>query len=338
MDTATQQVLTPREIAGGLAASIIGKRQERLEKRAQEPPWKPRRHYASNLNGCARQLTYAITHYTEREPFTAEAVAHMEDGKHEEKLLLAELEADGFEVVEGQVKLDDDRYWITGVIDAKIRWQGLRIPIEVKRISPFALEKIDSVDDMRADPYLIDKVRQLTLYLYLHSIEVGLFYLSDGRGARKVIVVPLDYAFAETILKDLDVANNALRRIEGGVSVEEALPPRIPYHSKICGRCNFRKTCLPDMTFGEGVVLGGDELKDAVAQYLDLKPKVVAFEKLKKEIKGTVEGKPLVSVGDFLIEGRWAERKMPAQVERIDKYWRWDVQQAANGNDEARQS
>ena len=98
---------TALEAAGVLAASIAGKRHERLEKRSQEPPWKPRRNYASGLSSCVRQMTYAHTHWDQKEPFGVDGVAHMEDGNHEERLLIQELLTDGFEVVEEQVKLDE---------------------------------------------------------------------------------------------------------------------------------------------------------------------------------------------------------------------------------------
>lgn len=321
-ETATQQVLTPLDLASTLAASIIGKRQERLEARIKEPPFKPRRNYASNLSVCARQMTYQHTHWQEKEPFGVDGVAHMEDGKQEERLLLAELSADGFDVVEQQVQLDDDKYWVTGKIDGKLRWQGKRIPFEIKRVSPYAFDQLDSVEDFKRSEFDLKKLRQLTLYLFLHNEEAGLFILSNGIGGRKVIVVPLDYELGEQILKSLDTVNAALK---SGV-----LPDRIEYRSQICGRCPFRRTCLPDLQFGAGVVLGDAELKDAVTQYLELKPKAATFEKLKKEIKSTSEGKPLLSAGDYLIEGAWVERQVKAQEARTDRYWKFEIE---NPND-----
>jgi hypothetical protein len=177
-------------------------------------------------------------------------------------------------------------------------------------------------------------LRQLTLYLYLHSEEAGLFILSDGLGRRKVIVVPLDLEVAESILKDLDRANASLKRMEQGVSVSggDVLPPRIPYHSKTCGYCSFKRTCLPDMNFGEGAVLGDTELQNAIKRYTDLKPVASEFEQTKKAIKTTVEGKPLVVAGNYLVTGEWKERKMPSQPERVDKFWKWDVESKANTN------
>lgn len=103
---------TPIEAAITLAAAIKDKRQQRLEAEAHKAPWKPRRHYASNLSSCVRSMVYAHTHWQDKEPFSAAGVAAMEDGNHEEKLIITELMADGFDVVETQVQLDDDRYWV----------------------------------------------------------------------------------------------------------------------------------------------------------------------------------------------------------------------------------
>ena len=323
-ETATQQVLSPVDLASTLAASIIGKRQERLEQRAHEPPFKPRRNYASGLSACARQMTYAHTHWQEKEPFNADGVAHMEDGTHEEKLVIAELVADGFDVVEQQVQLDDDRYWVTGKIDGKLRWQGKRVPFEIKRVSPYAFDKLNSAEDFKATEWDLKRLRQLTLYLYLHSEEVGLFILSNGLGARKAIVVPLDYELGEQILRSLDTVNAALK--------SGAMPDRILYHSKICGYCPFKRTCLPDMDFGAGAVMGDAELTDAVGTYLALKPQATQFEQVKRAIAATVKEQPLVIAGDHVITGAWQERTVKAQSERVDRYWKWEIESKGDTN------
>ena len=318
METTTLPILTPKDLAGTLAASILDKRHTRLEARAKEPPWKPRRNYASNLSSCVRQMVYAHVAWQEKEPFDVQGVEHMEDGNHEERLIVQELLADGFDVVEQQVQLDDDRYWVTGKIDGKLRWQGKRVPFEVKRVSPYVFDQLNNVEDFRRDEFSLKKLRQLTLYLYLHSEEAGLFILSNGLGQRRVIVVPLDYELAEQILKSLEQTNAALK---AGV-----LPERIPYHSKICGYCPWRRTCLPDMNFGEGAVLGDAELKAAVAQFVTLKPSASEYDKLRKSIAFTVKDKPLVIAGEYLITGEWKERRVNAQEARVDRYWKWEVE------------
>ena len=321
MPETTFNQISAVDAASTLAASILLKRAERLERRANEPPFKPRRNYASNLSSCVRQMTYAFVAWDQKEKFTPDGVAHMEDGNHEEKLLTQELMADGFEVIEQQVQLDDDRYFVTGKIDGKLKWQGRKVPFEMKRISPYAFDKLNTVADFKEDEFSLKKLRQLTLYLYLHNEEVGLFILSNGLGKRKVIVVPLDYALAESILKSLDTTNAALK---AGV-----LPDRIPYHSKICGYCPFKRTCLPDMNFGDGAVLGTEELREAVARFATLKPSVSEADKLKKQIALSVKDKPLVVAGDYVITGKWEDRKISAKPERVDRFWSWELESKA---------
>lgn len=323
----TYSVPTALDAANVLAAEIAGKRQERLEKRANEPPWKPRRNYASGLSSCVRQMVYAHVAWDKKEPFSADGVAAMDDGNHEERLMIQELLADGFEVVEEQVKLDDDKYWVTGKIDGKLAWQGRRVPFEVKRLSPYVFDKLNTAEDFKQDEFSLKKLKQLTLYLLLHNEEVGLFILSNGLGERKIIVVPLDYELGERILKSLDATNEALKT--------GTLPERIPYHSKICGYCPWKRICLPDMDFGGGAVIGDEELKEAVARYATLKPGASEYEKLKKAIAATVKDKPLVICGDHIITGEWRERKVKASPERVDRFWSWELESTTSSNGHA---
>lgn len=323
----TYSVPTALDAASTLAASIAGKRQERLEKRTNEPPWKPRRNYASGLSSCIRQMVYAHLSWEQKEPLSVNGIASMEDGNHEERLLIQELLADGFQVVEEQVKLDDDRYWVTGKIDGKLAWQGRRVPFEMKRLSPYSFDKLNTADDFKQDEFSLKKLKQLTLYLLLHNEEVGLFILSNGLGERKIIVVPLDYQLGESILKSLEETNAALK---SGV-----LPDRIPYHSRICGYCPWKRTCLPDMHFGDGAVMGDAELAEAVARFATLKPSAAEYEKLKQSIAASVKDKPMVVAGDYLIIGEWKERRVNAQPERVDRYWAWQVESKAHPNGHA---
>lgn len=311
----------PIKTAEALAKAIMETRQHRLEAEANRPPFKPRRHYASGLNGCARQMVYAINNWEEKEKFTPEAIANMQDGNHEEKLLIQELLSDGFDVVESQVQIDDDKYWVTGKIDGKLKWLSMKIPFEIKRMKPYTFEKMNAIEDLRSNPFTLKYLRQLTLYLYLHSVEAGLFILSDGLGNRKVIAVPMDYTFAESILKDLDTANKHIKA--------ETLPERIPYSSKVCGYCSFRKTCLPDMDFGQGAVMGGEELNQAVKRLQEIKGFSSEAEKLKEGIKKATEGKPLTICGDYVVEGAWAKRTtkaQPAKPESVSEYWKFDIE------------
>ena len=329
----TVDELANEQSAAALAEEIAKRRLIRLDTEAHKPPWKPRRHYASSLNGCARQLVYARVAWDKKSPFSAEGVAAMQDGIHEEKLLLAELMDDGFDVVEQQVGLDDDRYDVTGRIDGKLKWRGRRVPFEIKRLKPFVFDRIETIADFEGDPFLLKYKRQLTLYLLLHNEPDGLFILSNGLGSRKVIVVPLDYALGEAILHDLDLANIALDNLKKGVPLEEALLPRIPYAPKVCGWCNFKDICLPQVNFGEGAHMAEPELIEKLRRHEELKPLAAELDRLKKEIKTVVEGKEITVAGGYVITGKWVHVTPKPQTEPPKPYqfWKWDVE-ALNGS------
>lgn len=311
--------------------AIATKRQQRLEAEAQKPPFKPRRHYASMLNGCARQLVYAHVAWDLKARFSPDGIAAMEDGKHEERLLIQELIQDGFEVVEQQVQLDDDRYFVTGKIDGKIRWQGRKIPFECKRVKPFVFDRLETLDDLKRDAFSLRHLRQLTLYLFLHSEPDGLLILSDGLGRRRFIVVPLDYELAESILKDLDTANAAMAKIHSAEDWASQLPPRIPYDSKICGYCPWKDTCLPQVNFGDGAHIAEPELIEKLRRLQDLKPLAAELERLKREIKPIVEGQEITVAGGYVVTGKWQERTVAAQPAHTDRFWAWQVEPLTNG-------
>ena len=323
-------------VSQALATAIVTRRQARLDAEAHKAPWKPRRHYASGLSGCTRQMVYAIAAWDQKAPFTADGVAAMQDGTHEERLMIQELLADGFEIVEQQVSLDDEKYWVTGKIDGKLKWLGRRVPFEMKRLKPFAFEKIETVEDMKASPFLLKNLRQLTLYLILHNEEAGLFILSDGLGKRKVVVVPLDYALGESILTSLEEANAALKRIEqwralpqvphGERPDDELLPDRIPYDQLVCGYCPFRDVCLPDKHFGPGATLADSALAEKITEFQALKPMAAKLEKLKDEIKAAVYEKEIVVAGTYVVTGKWQERTVAANPAPTSKFWKWEVQ------------
>ena len=322
------------DLAGALATEIAQRRHKRLEAEATKPPWKPRRHYASGLSGCTRQMVYAIVAWDQKTPFTVEGVAAMQDGSNEERLMIQELLSDGFEVVEQQVSMDDERYWVTGKIDGKLKWNGHRLPFEMKRLKPYAFDKLNTVEDMKTSPFLLKYLRQLTLYLILHNEEAGLFILSNGLGDRKVVVVPMDYELGESILKSLDEANDALRKIQAIRQVDDhrdidsLLPPRILYDRLICGYCPFRDVCLPDKNFGPGAVIAESELSEKIKEFEELKPLVAKLDKLKTEIKTAVEGKEIVVAGSYVVTGKLVTvtPKPQMKVPPAYSFWRWEVQ------------
>jgi len=282
-------------------------------------------------------MVYAHTHWNEKSPFNPQAMASMQDGNHEEKLIIQELMEDGFEVVESQVSFDIDAIWATGRIDGKIKWNGNKIPFEVKRLQPFVFDRIESVEDFEDSLWLRKYMNQLHLYMLGHNIEVGLFILSNGLGKRKYIPVELDYEKAEAIWKLCESVKGCLDRIEAlktanpDADIDALLPERIKYDGKICGYCSWYAVCAPDKHFGEGAQVIDAEMVEKIDRYshlnADLKPLVKELEGLKKEIKMAVEGKEMVLAGNYAITGKWVEMKgnPNPKPKAAYRWWKWSA-------------
>ncbi|MDP3722392.1 MAG: hypothetical protein Q8R91_02715 [Candidatus Omnitrophota bacterium] len=327
---------TPTQNAHALAAELSARRLKRLAQEATKAPWKPRRIYASGLSSCDRQMVYAFTAWDQKEPFAPEGVAAMQDGQMEEQIIVRELSSDGFPPVETQVSMDDDRLWLTGKIDGKIMWNGRKVPFEIKRLKPFAFDRVKTFEDLKANPFLMKYLRQLTAYLYLHNEEAGLFILSDGCGKRAYLVVELDMAFAETeVVQRCERVKAALNRIErlsasvgGQWPGDQYLPDRIPYDSKVCGFCSWKTTCLPQVNFGEGAHMAEPELAEKLKRHLELKPLVAEADRLKQEIKAVVEGKEITLAGGYVVTGKQVTvtPKPPTTPPKPYSFWKWEVQ------------
>lgn len=293
--------------------------------------WKPRRHYASALSTCPRQLAYNFTHWQEKAMWDEEVQAGMEDGKVEGQQVVAELLRLGFEVIEQEGQLDDERLWVTGKIDGKLKWDGRKIPCEIKRMHPNTWETIREAADLKRQWWTKKYLGQLMLYCWLHNEPIGFFLLTDGLGHWKQIVVPLDVDFLNTYTHAIDQANAslAMQKVKSGREsdvVEADLPARIPFTPTICNRCNFKAICLPDAAFGEGAA-SRPELEPLLVELEQLTPSSKRYDDLRKQVKEETEGREITLAGAYAVEGHYTTKVYKAQSAkpaREIKSWEWD--------------
>lgn len=289
-----------------LVAAIVAERERRLADTIRAYPQAMTR--ASNIPVCARQGVYTLTRNTERKLHDTRLAARFEAGNVQEAWAVGELMKLGhaldFKIVESQVPLErgmTERYKLTGHIDGKIEFgkgaERRRVPFDVKSMHPLFYDKVNTVEDILEDAFLRRYYRQLQIYMLGHNETEGILVLTDCLGHWKFIIVPLDYDAAETILQTVEEVN---RHVAAGT-----LPDRIPYDPDECGNCPFAHICLPDVIEQARAVFADDaELAEAVARHEHLKPLADEYEQLHDKIKESVKDKPLVVVGDFIIEGK----------------------------------
>lgn len=246
-----------------------------------------------------------------------------------EDAVLRELDEAGIKVIEQQRSFQWKEYGITGHIDGMVLHDGAAIPLEIKSCSPFVFKAINGIDDLKRGKYayLRKYPTQLNLYLLMDNKERGLFLFKDKvSGAIKEIPMDIDYDLGEETLKRAEAVN---AHVAAGT-----LPD--PINDDLwCDGCAFAHICLPEH-IGKEVEIDTGELATMLDRLDELKPSVKEYEELDEQVKKAVEGREKVLAGNWLVLGKWMERKsydipaeLKAQYEKVTQYWRRTVRKAA---------
>lgn len=274
---------------------------EELQKRRKEAISKERKTYpqhaprASNIHECARNIAYQVLDWDKAKPWDDWMLERFAQGRREEKAVIEELKADGFEIIDrdvnGQLTIavpeqttEEFRRGelLTGAIDGLIKWNDRWLPYEVKSMAPYIFNRINTVEDFKKSALHRKYLRQLACYCYGKNVEQGLFILTDTQGHRKYLILDLDYAEAEWILQHLEKAVRAIKKHE--------YPERIPYRSELCDKCQFVDTCLPDQVHLGMEIMDSQELEATLDRRAELEPLAKEFEAIDEEVKETLKG------------------------------------------------
>jgi len=296
-----------------------------VEQRIKEAIGKERRVYPCRSNRasqighpCERYLVYKRTSWEKEEAPTVDKMFIFGGGNLIEKMALQYLEKAGFSVISQQRDFEDKRLGITGHIDGLLYdpVTGKKFPLEIKGISPYEFDKVNAIEDFLHSRrhYMRGYPAQLQLYLYLSEYEYGLFLLINKLNYQpKAIWCQLDYDFVEDLLKKVERVNKHIEK--------KTLPERISDYD-VCSQCSFKHICLPDLKNLPRIeIISDTELEEKIDRLEELKPLVKEYNQIDAEIKKFTEGKENLSVGKYIITGKWVERKMPPQPERVVKFW-----------------
>lgn len=287
---------------------------QEIDKRAQaaaldgarsDPQHNPR---ASNIHDCARNIAYQVLDWDKKKPFDRWLLERFEEGKRQERAVIARLRDRGFEVIDqdvnGQLTIAVPEQSgkefrrgeiLTGRVDGLINWEGRWMPFEVKSLDPNRFRGIKSLEDFAKKPLFRRYLRQMQMYLYGRNEEQGLFILTDCLGHDLPIPVYLDYAEAEWILKHLEKSARAIKNRE--------YPERIPYDQSLCGSCQFAHICLNDVVNRPADFIENETLEADLERHEELKPLAAEYDDLHDKIKETFKGVEKAVVGTkFLVQ------------------------------------
>jgi CRISPR/Cas system-associated exonuclease Cas4 (RecB family) len=263
---------------------------------------------------CERFLVLARTQWEDRKqpPPTLRCIFDL--GNQIERLALRDLEEAGFEVIAQQQSFEDKRLRLSGSIDGMLRLEGRKYPLEIKGLSHHTWLKLNTMQDFLTapQPWIHKYVPQLMTYMYLSDYEAGLFYLvSKQTGECKTIWITLDYDFMGDIVAKLERVN---AHVDAGT-----LPEQIDDAEK-CISCDFFHVCLPEIR-RDAIHFDDDpDLAVRLARWWELRGAVKEYNALDKELKATLKEQEKALVGDFLVTGKWIDRK--GYVVEDARYWR----------------
>jgi len=306
-----------------ISQTILDKINEAKQKRITIYP--VRTNWASQVgHPCEAFLVYSRTRWQDQLKHDLRLQYIFDEGRNQEQAIQNDLRAAGVEIVEQQRPFEWPEYRISGRLDWNTRVNGTVLPTEVKGLAPSSWDKIDSIEDMLKHKryYVRMYPAQLFVYLLMANKERGLFILRNKiTGQYKIIEVPLDYEYAEGLLKKIEDVNLCLAESrEGEKNIDE----------EICAECKFRHICLGKRDFGKGLQIIDNEELEADLNRMDLIKNIYQeYKALDEKVKKMVEGKEKISVGGFFITGKYIEatkysipQDIKSQYAEKYKYWK----------------
>lgn len=332
-----------------LLEQLNARREHRLV--TSRESYAPRNPIASDLHDCRRYQVMRIVAWRVRETFPTAALERMEAGRVAEPAMIRQLQDEGWEVVEYQAPfeinqpLSDGRRAVIlrGKLDGKIRLPGVEgarselVPFDTKETSEHVVERCETEADLLRSPWTRKWRRQVLVYCLGEENERGLLFLGH-RGRRRAIVIRLDYAEAEEILKACAWTVETVAALEAAnvthETVDEALNARgVPYHSDWveCKRCPFRdRSCFPPQP-RQDAPLDRSDLSAVVARFVELRPLHSEYERVQKFLKSVTEGHATTLAGPYVIDGYVQPvnvKPKPATPGFVREDWRYKVRGA----------
>lgn len=235
-----------------------------------------------------------------------------------------------------------EKYNISGIMDAEIEVvhpvtkKDIWIPFEHKTTSPNGFRAIkkhkeDGISLTKASqPWLKKYPGQLSTYMMFKGVDLGCwFYFEKTSGDYLFWILPLDYEYAETLIKRAERTNK---------SVEKKKIPD-PVYCDSCVGCDFALTlCFPDKDFGPGFdMIDSEEVLSKVKRYKDLEVELKEFNALKKELIGKSATPGLfysrnAVVGDYIIESK--ERELKGYTVEPSSYWVTKIKELSGAKEE----
>lgn len=274
---------------------------------------------ASNIgHPCERYLYLLIKHWDEQQPHDEGLQNIFDFGNSVEEYTIKKLKDSGLEVI-----TPTQRSWkvenplITGREDIRIKdpKDGQLYPAEIKGLSPFEWERLNSIEDFYQSKryYVRGYPSQLTVYCYKFEKEKGFFILTNKlTGKIKSIEVPFDWNRADALLKKGERVYEALND-ETGNTVPAACED-----ITVCEECQMRHLCSAAIQRTETDIDDG-ELEALIDKKNELAAAYKEYNDTNDEIKRCVGAREKVLAGKYVVTVKSIEKKEYVVKARTEK-------------------
>lgn len=255
---------------------------------------------ASNLgHPCERFLYLLIEHWEEQTPHDVGLQNIFDLGNTLEEHTINNIKEAGFEVftpTQRSFKIDVRGGIITGREDIRIKDEhGELFPVEIKGISPFEFDKLNTVDDFLKSKkaWIQGYPAQLFVYMLKFGKEKGYFAITNKlTGETKFIEVPLDYDYGEKMLSKAERIYRALA---------DKTPPPACDDIAYCENCPMAHVCGECRRVPTDIDLD-EELDALIDRKQSLAEAKKEYEQVDKEIKAKIGEREKIITGHYLIE------------------------------------
>lgn len=274
---------------------------------------------ASNIgHPCERYLYLLIKHWDEQQPHDEGLQNIFDFGNSVEAYTIQKLKDSGLEVITPTVRSwKVENPFITGREDIRIKdpEDGQLYPAEIKGLSPYEWDRLNTVDDFYNSKrhYVRAYPSQLLVYCWKFEKEKGFFVLTNKlTGALKIIEVPFDWDRADALLKKGERIYAALADPTG-----KTIPDSCDDIS-VCENCGLCHLCTASINRPEMDVDDG-ELEALIDQKTSLKPYVDQHKKLDEQIKKMVGDRERVLAGKYVVTAKTISKQAYTVAARTER-------------------
>ncbi len=282
---------------------------------------------------CLRYLYYCRVKWQEKLPPDIAILRAYEGGKDGERIVIERLKKMGYVIVREQEPAVWSKYQLSGTIDGILKEGEKQHVIEVKNMSTNNYNRLNCPEDFRKEYYLAMYIAQVQVYMILLELESAYMILRNkNNDDMKSIAIPLDYDYAEKLLRKSEIINEHI--------ANNTEPSRT--EDEYCSECGFFHVCKPSIVQKQAVVDFAGELDSLLSRKENLKKQIVPYqeelEKIQEKIDLLLESALAKGIEKIVTENFLMQAKKIIVRERMVpgySYWKWNTKilGARNGSE-----